>query len=122
MPEVASLQQLERPQLQGHVVFYGDAQHLFMIDGAIVPCTQAEYDLLLPLLQSAGEPVSFARLLGAQGRQTLTQGMRRGLTQQMSRLRGRLWPFSLDILCLNSYGYLLLIRSDEHAEDSEEST
>ena len=30
----------------------------------------------------------------------------------------RLWPFGLDILCLNSYGYLLLSRSNEQAEDS----
>jgi DNA-binding response OmpR family regulator len=119
MPGVASLQKIERPQLQGRVVLYSNAQHLLMIDGAIVPCTQAEYDLLLPLLTHAGEPVPFARLLGTQRRHTVTQGMRRGLTQQMSRLRGRLWPFSLDILCLNSYGYLLLIRSDEHAKDSE---
>ena len=120
MPDVATLQKIERSHLQGRVVLYSDAQHLLMIDGAIIPCTQAEYDLLLPLLKRAGEPVPFARLLGTQRRQTLTQGMRRGLTQQMSRLRGRLWPFSLDILCLNSYGYLLLVRSDEHAEDSEE--
>ena len=120
MPDIATLQKIERPHLQGRVVLYSDAQHLLMIDGAIVPCTQAEYDLLLSLLKRAGEPVPFARLLGTQRRQTLTQGMRRGLTQQMSRLRGRLWPFSLDILCLNNYGYLLLVRSDEHAEDSEE--
>ena len=119
MPDVAALQQIQRSQLQGRVVLYSDAQHLLIIDGALVPCTQAEYDLLLPLLKFAGEPVPFARLLGTQRRQTLTQSMRRGLTQQMSRLRGRLWPFSLDILCLNSYGYLLLVRSDEHAEDSE---
>jgi len=117
MPEVASLRQVERPQLQGHQVQYSDTQHLLIIDGAVVPCTQAEYDLLLPLLKHAGEPVSFPRLLDIQGRQALTQGMRRGLTQQMSRLRGRLWPFGLDILCLNSYGYLLLSRSNEQFED-----
>ena len=118
MPEVASLQQVERPQLQGHLVQHSDAQHLLLIDGAIVPCTPGEYDLLIPLLKHAGEPVSFPRLLGRQGRQTLTQSIRRGLTQQMSRLRARLWPFGLDILCLNSYGYLLLSRSNEQAEDS----
>ena len=117
MPDVATLQQIERTHLQGRVVLYSDAQHLLMIDGAIIPCTQGEYDLLLPLLKRAGEPVPFARLLGTQVRQTLTQGMRRGLTQQMSRLRGRLWPFSLDILCLNSYGYLLLSRSNELLEE-----
>jgi DNA-binding response OmpR family regulator len=117
MPDVATLQQIERPQLQGHQVQYSDVQHLLIIDGAIIPCTQAEYDLLLPLLKRAGEPVPFARLLGTQWRQTLKQGMRRGLTQQMSRLRSRLWPFSLDILCLNSYGYLVLCRSNELLEE-----
>ena len=116
MPEVASLQQVERPQLQGHLVQHSDAQHLLLIDGAIVPCTPGKYDLLMPLLKHAGEPVSFPRLLGRQGQQTLTRGIRRGLTQQMSRLRARLWPFGLDILCLNSYGYLLLSRSNEQAE------
>ncbi len=117
MPEVTSLQQVERPQLQRHLVQHSDAQHLLIIDGAVVPCTPTEYDLLLPLLKHAGEPVSFSRLLGKYGRQTLTRGSRRGLTQQMSRLRARLWPFGLDILCLNSYGYLLLSRSNEHVEE-----
>ena len=117
MPDLATLQQLERPQLQGRVVQYSDAQHLLLIDGTIIPCTQSEYDLLLPLLIYAGEPVPFARLLGTQESQTLTQGMRRSLTQQMSRLRNRVWPFNLDILCLNSYGYLLLCRSNELHEE-----
>jgi DNA-binding response OmpR family regulator len=118
MPEIASLQQVDRQQLHGHLVQHSDAQHLLLIDGAVVPCTPTEYDVLIPLLKHAGEPVPFSHLLGGQGRQTLTQGIRRGLTQQMSRLRARLWPFGLDILCLNSYGYLLLSRSNEQAEDS----
>ena len=118
MPEIASLQQVDRQQLKGHLVQHNDAQHLLLIDGAIVPCTSTEYEVLMPLLKHAGEPVPFSHLLGNQGRQTLTQGIRRGLTQQMSRLRARLWPFGLDILCLNSYGYLLLPRSNEQAENS----
>ena len=47
MPEVASLQQVERPQLQGRMVQYSDAQHLLLIDGAVVPCTSTEFDLLM---------------------------------------------------------------------------
>ena len=43
MPEVTSLQQVERPQLQGHHVQHSDAQHLLLIDGAVVPCTPGEY-------------------------------------------------------------------------------
>ena len=117
MPEVTSLQQVDRPQLQGHLVQHSDTQHLLIIDGAVVPCTPTEYDVLLLLLKHTGEPVPFTSLLGRQGRQTLTQGIRRSLTQQMSRLRARLWPYGLDILCLNSYGYLLLSRSNEQAED-----
>ena len=118
MPDLASLQQVERPQLQGHQVQHNDAQHLLLIDGAVVPCASGEYVLLISLLKHAGEPVSFPRLLGTHGQKTLTRSLRNGLTQQMSRLRGRLWPFGLDILCLNSYGYLLLSRSDELTEDS----
>jgi DNA-binding response OmpR family regulator len=118
MPEVTALQQVERSQLQGHQVQHSDAQHLLIIDGAVVPCTPSEYDLLMPLLKHAGEPVSFTRLLGTDGQKTLTRSIRHGLTQQMSRLRGRLWPFGLDILCLNSYGYLLLSRSNELTEDT----
>ena len=117
MPDVVSLQQVERSQLQGHQVHYSDTQHLLLIDGAVVPCTPGEYDLLMPLLKHAGEPVSFPRLLGTHGHTKLTRSLRHGLTQQMSRLRGRLWPHELDILCLNSYGYLLLCRTEEHVED-----
>jgi DNA-binding response OmpR family regulator len=117
MPEVTSLQQVDRPQLQGHHVQHSDAQHLLLIDGAVVPCTPGEYDLLMPLLKRAGEPVSFPRLLGTESNKTLTRSLRHSLTQHMSRLRGRLWPFGLDILCLNSYGYLLLSRSSEQGEE-----
>jgi hypothetical protein len=118
MPEVAVLQQVDRPQLQGHLVQHTDAFHLLIIESIIVPCTPSEYDLLLPLLQHAGEPVPFSRLLGKQGWQALTRGRRRGLTQQMSRLRSRLWPLGLDILCLNTYGYLLLSRPNEQGEET----
>jgi DNA-binding response OmpR family regulator len=102
MPEVTSLQQVERSQLQGHHVQHSDAQHLLLIDGAVVPCTPGEYDLLMPLLKRAGEPVSFPRLIGTERNKTLTRSLR---------------PFGLDILCLNSYGYLLLSRSNEQSED-----
>ncbi len=117
MPGVAPLQQVERSQLKGHLVQYSDGQHLLLIDGVVVPCTPGEYDLLMPLLKHAGEPVSFPRLLGTHEHKTLTRSLRHGLTQQMSRLRGRLWAFGLDILCLNSYGYLLLSQSNELIED-----
>jgi DNA-binding response OmpR family regulator len=118
MPEVALLQRVDRPQLLGHLVQHSDAFHLLIIDSIIVPCTPSEYNLLMSLLYHAGEPVSFTHLRSQHGRHTLSRGIRRGLTQQMSRLRGRLWPYGLDILCLNTYGYLLLSRSTEQGEET----
>jgi DNA-binding response OmpR family regulator len=118
MPVVAPLQQLDRPQLQSHLVQHSDVLHVLIVDSIIVPCTPGEYDVLMSLLKHAGEPVPFSRLLGTHGRQTLTRDIRRSLTQQMSRLRARLWPYGLDIFCLNSYGYLLLSRSNEQDEEN----
>ena len=117
MPDVTPLQRVDRAQLQGHVVQHSDAQHLLIIDGAVVLFSPSDYEVLLPLFKHAGEPVPFTQLRGGQGRQSLTRGVRRSLTQQMSRLRPRLWPFGLDILCINSYGYVLLSRSNERCEE-----
>jgi DNA-binding response OmpR family regulator len=116
MPDMTSLQQVQRSQLQGHQVQYSAARHLVIIDGVIVPCTPTEYGLLVPLLHHTGEVVPFPRLLGMSEQQPLTRSLRRGLTQHMSRLRARLWPFGLDILCLTGHGYLLLARSNEQNE------
>jgi len=115
MPEVTALQSVERAQLQGHRVQHSDTQYLVIIDGVVVPCTPTEYDLLLPLLSHAGEAVPFTRLLREPGQRPLSHRSRRGLTQRMSRLRARLWPLGLDILCLTGYGYLLLARPNEQA-------
>jgi DNA-binding response OmpR family regulator len=117
MPEVTSLQQVQRTQLHGHLVQHSDVRHLIIIDGVIVPCTLTEYHLLVILLYHAGEVVPFARLLTLPEEEPLSRGIRRRLTQQVSRLRARLWPFDLDILCLTGYGYLLLSRSlDQSAQ------
>ncbi len=113
MSEVTSLQQVERLRLHGHVVQHSDTAHLVIIDNVVIACTRTEYDLLLPLFYHAGEPVPFPRLLGMPGQQPITASIRRGLTQHISRLRTRLWPFGLDILCLNGYGYLLLPKPHE---------
>ncbi len=114
MPDLTSLQQVQRLQVHGHQVQHSDARHLVIIDRIIVACTPTEYTLLMPLLSHAGEVVPFPRLLGLPEHQPLTQSTRRSLTRHLSRLRARLWPFGLDILCLNGYGYLLLARSNEH--------
>jgi DNA-binding response OmpR family regulator len=110
------LRQLEHPQLQEHQVWYNDQQHLLIIDSVVIDCTPSEYDVLLLLLRAAGEPVSFARLTYRDTHRTLALGPRHRLSQRVSRLRGRLWPLGLDILCLTGFGYMLLTRSGEQAE------
>jgi DNA-binding response OmpR family regulator len=111
----ATLHLLERPQLHGHRIQYSDALHLLIIDETVIPCTPTEYSLLQALLQHAGEGVPINRLLGRPAKQAVEWHTRRNLTQHISRLRARLWPFDLDILCLTGYGYLLLARSHEQA-------
>jgi len=115
MPEVTSLQQVERTQLHGHQVQHSVTQHVVIIDGVVVPCTPTEYGLLVPLLYHAGEAVRYAHLLGMSRQQPLTRSIRLSLTRHISRLRARLWPFGLDIVCLIGYGYLLLSRSNGQA-------
>jgi len=118
MPEVTALQQVERTQLHGHQVQHSDTQHVVIIDGVVVPCTPTEYGLLVLLLYNAGEAVQYTHLLGMSRQQLLTRSIRLSLTRHISRLRARLWPFGLDIVCLIGYGYLLLSRSNEQAENT----
>ena len=115
MPASATLHLLERPHLHGHRIQYSDTLHLLIIDEIVIPCTPTEYGLLQTLLQRAGESVPINHLLGRPTKQAVELHTRRNLTQHISRLRARLWPFDLDILCLTGYGYLLLARSHEQA-------
>jgi DNA-binding response OmpR family regulator len=115
MAASATLHLLERPLLREHRIQYSDALHLLIIDETAIPCTPTEYSLLQALLQHAGEGVPINHLLGRPTKQAVKLHTRRTLTQHISRLRARLWPFGLDILCLNGYGYLLLPRSHEQA-------
>lgn len=108
---------VEGPVVEGHHIQHSDAQHLLIIDETVVPCTPTEYALLMPLLHHAGGGLSFAQLLGEAESKPLTQHTRRLLTQHMSRLRAKLWPFALDILCLTGYGYLLQVVPEERRED-----
>ena len=112
----AQLRQLEHHQLHEHQVWYNDRQHLLIVDSVVIDCTPSEYDVLLLLLRAAGEPVSFARLAYRDAHRTLALGPRHRLSQRVSRLRARLWPLGLDILCLTGFGYMLLTRSSEQAE------
>jgi len=117
MPEGTALQQVERTQLHGHQVQHSDRQHVVIIDGVVVPCTPTEYGLLVSLLYHAGEAVRYTHLLGLSG-QPLTRSIRLSLTRHISRLRARLWPFGLDIVCLIGYGYLLLSRPNGQTENT----
>jgi DNA-binding response OmpR family regulator len=106
----SQLQLMEHPRLQEHHILYSDVQHVLIIDGVVIPCTVSEYDVLLTLLRAIGEPVPFAHLLYRDTQQAIPLASRHRLTQRVSRLRGRIWPFGLDILCLTGYGYLLFQR------------
>ena len=55
---------LEGPALAGHRVQHSDAHHLLIIDDTVVPCTPAEYALLMPLLDAVGTVVPLAKLAG----------------------------------------------------------
>ena len=113
-----TLHRLEHPHLHGHRIQYSDALHLLVIDETVIPCTPTEYHVLQILLQHTGEGVSIHHLLGRHTQEALDWHTRRNLTQHISRLRARLWPFDLDILCLIGYGYLLLSRSQEPATEA----
>ena len=116
------------PVVPGHRVQHNAPHHLLVIDHAIVPCTPTEYALLLYLLHHIGESIPFATLLALlhthpqsdaeeqkesseqhrqEEHQRSDRQARRLLTQHMSRLRAKLWPLGLDILCLVGHGYVL---------------
>ena len=107
----------EGPPLPGHRVQHSDTHHLLIIDDTVVPCTPAEYALLLPLLDAVGTVVPLTRLAAMAGQSPCTRQTRRTLTQRISRLRAKLWPFDLDIYCLTGYGYLLLVTAQPADED-----
>jgi DNA-binding response OmpR family regulator len=64
MAASATLQLLERPQLDRHRIQYSDVLHLLVIDETVISCTPTEYSLLQALLQRTGEGVPIHHLLG----------------------------------------------------------
>ncbi len=118
MPHAGPIRLAEGPPLPGHRVQHSDAHHLLIIDDTVVPCTPAEYALLLPLMDAVGTAVPLVRLAAMTGQPLCTRQTRRTLTQRISRLRAKLWPFDLDIYCLTGYGYLLLVTAQVASEDS----
>ena len=110
------MQRVEGPNLRGHVIQYSDTHHLLIIDGAIVSCTPIEYLLLMHILHQAEGYVPFACLVHSALHSSLNRSTRRTLTQHMSRVRSKLWPFGLDIFCITGYGYMLLSQPCEQGE------
>lgn len=98
---------LERGRVFGHVVQYGDEHHIVLIDGVFLPCTAIEYRLLLRLFHQVNGYASFASLLKCFDVHTATVMSLPRLRQVISRLRAKLWPFDLDIFCVNGRGYML---------------
>lgn len=97
--------------IAGHLIQYNDARHLVIIDGIILTCSPGEYRVLLPLLQSPDRRVPFAQLLVGPYDPDDWRA-RRNLGCTVSHLRGKLWPFGFDILCLFRHGYQLVTTGD----------
>ena len=117
------MQHTEGPLVQGHVVQHNERHHLLIIDETVVSCTPTEYHLLMQLLAHAERAVPFTSLLGGYPSQTsLTWRSRRILAQHISRVRAKIWPFGLDIMCVIGCGYLLLPKPPEQLEQASDTT
>ena len=111
----------EGPHIQGHEVQHNDPHRLLVIDGVVVSCSPTEYLLLLRILNHSEGYVAFGPLAECAFNIPLNRSTRRCLTQHMSRVRSKLWPFDLDISCLTGYGYVLLAIPPEQQERGEEA-
>jgi DNA-binding response OmpR family regulator len=116
---VERLRLVEGPHIQGHMVQHSDPHRLLVIDGVVVSCTPTEYPLLLQMLQQHRGYVAFASLIECAFQSVLSRSTRRSLTQHMSRVRSKLWPFGLEICCITGYGYALLSRAEEGEHEQE---
>ncbi len=95
---------------------------MLIIDETVVSCTPTEYALLMRLLQHTERSVSFAHLVSHMSHGSLNQRSRRTLAQHISRVRAKIWPFGLDIMCVIGRGYLLLPKPPEQLEQASDST
>jgi hypothetical protein len=71
------------------------------------------------LLQHVEGHVPFDQLVNCAFSSSLDGSTRRILTQHMSRVRAKLWPFDLDILCITGYGYTLLTQPAEEGAQKQ---
>jgi DNA-binding response OmpR family regulator len=96
----------------GYRIGISDATHLVIINERPLLWSANQYRVLVLLLRSPDRVVSFARLVG-EGYQPDDWLVRQNLRRVISRVRARLWPFSLDIRCLLGHGYLLFVLPDD---------
>jgi DNA-binding response OmpR family regulator len=121
-PTNERIQHTEGPLIEGHVVQHNERHHLLIIDETVVPCTPTEYRLLMQLLAHAERAVPFTSLVGYPSHASLNWRSRRTLAQHISRVRAKIWPFGLDIMCVIGCGYLLLPKPPEQLEQVSEIT
>jgi DNA-binding response OmpR family regulator len=121
-PTIERIQHTGGPPVQGHVVQHSERHHLLIIDETVVHCTPTEYHLLMRLLEHAERSVPFTSLVCYPSHASLNWRSRRTLAQHISRVRAKIWPFGLDIMCVIGCGYLLLPKPPEQLEQASEIT
>ena len=124
-PSTVALDRLrleEGPHIQGHEVQHSDFHRMLVIDGVIVSCTPTEYLLLKRILIHSEGYAAFEPLVVCALQTPLNRSTRRCLTQHISRVRSKLWPFGLDISSLRGYGYALLTLPSGACESEEVPT
>lgn len=114
------LQYIESPSLQGHVVQHSNAYCLLIIDGIVIPCSPIEYALLICLLRHEDGCVPLESLAQSAFQSSLNRQIRHRLTQHMGEIRGKLWPFGLELFCVMGFGYKLQAKPDTQKAPAQE--
>lgn len=102
----------------GHVIQVHHARTTVVIDQHLVPCSPAQYALLVLLLQHTDRCVPYRRLLAClhevlPDQPTAVAQARNRLQHHISDLRVLLWSSGMDIACVIGVGYLLRSTLDE---------
>jgi DNA-binding response OmpR family regulator len=95
------------PHVAGHTISHDDQAQILLIDHRLLVCTPLQYRLLTLLLSQAGHCVPYDQLIALLP-PVSGKTMKTRLQHLISPLRAKLWPFGLDIACLNNMGYLLV--------------
>ena len=103
------------PPVSGHTIQRDEDHHTFILDHRCIPCTPAQYRVLVLLLEHVGECVSYARLIeqaqgypAATSETVHTKQARIRLMHLVSDVRTKLWSLGLDIVAVMGTGYILL--------------